>query len=137
MIYADFEFYKTQYQGVSIANDDFPRLALRASEYVDDATNYRAEAYYVTSPTRIQLATCAVAEVVQMLEKRQEALLGDAGGSVANNIGAIKNESVGGHSISYQTDSSSYDDIKVQSENEIRKVITRYLFQTGLLCKWL
>ena len=45
MIYADYEFYKTEYFGVAISEADFPRLARRASSYIDYITMGRASGY--------------------------------------------------------------------------------------------
>ena len=42
MIYADFSFYKDTYLGRSINEEDFSRLALRASSFLDYYTQGRA-----------------------------------------------------------------------------------------------
>ena len=38
MAYADYEFYKTSYFGSVVPETDFPRLAERASDFVDTMT---------------------------------------------------------------------------------------------------
>ena len=42
MVYADYDYYKTAYLGTAIAESDFPRLALRASSFLDYYTQGRA-----------------------------------------------------------------------------------------------
>ena len=55
--YADYEFYVTTYQGAAIAQADFPLLALRASEVVDQVTFDRAAAV-VTADTDAATVEC-------------------------------------------------------------------------------
>ena len=38
MAYADYEFYTTSYFGSAVPETDFPRLAERASDFVDTMT---------------------------------------------------------------------------------------------------
>ena len=42
MAYADYEYYTTAYLGTAIKEDDFPRLSLRASSFLDYYTQGRA-----------------------------------------------------------------------------------------------
>ena len=44
MVYADYDFYTNEYFGRAISEDDFPRLALRGSQYIDYITQGRAGA---------------------------------------------------------------------------------------------
>lgn len=43
MAYADYAFYTTVYLGNAISEDDFPRLAARASDYVYEYTKGLAD----------------------------------------------------------------------------------------------
>lgn len=83
MSYVDFAFYKDTFLGVDINEKDFPRLALRASQFLDYYTQGRAEKN--SSLVALKMACCAVAEVY--------AKVGDKNG--------IASESVGSYSVSY------------------------------------
>ena len=74
MAYADFTYYENTYLGTTIAEADFPRLALRASAVIDQITFGRA-ATDTTNVNAIKNAMCAVAEEIQ----NQEAAGGAAG----------------------------------------------------------
>ena len=41
MEYIDYKYYKKDYMGEEVSEDDFPRLVKRASEAVDQMTNYQ------------------------------------------------------------------------------------------------
>lgn len=97
-VYADFTYYQNTYLGTVIAETDFPRLALRASQFIDRITYSRA-APIITADTettdinKIKMAMCAVAE-----ELRNQDL--NAGAD------AITSESQGQYSVSYAANSS-------------------------------
>lgn len=93
-VYADYEFYTTEFLGTAIAEADFPALALRASAVIDQITFGRAaSASDSADATAIANATCAVAEELQ-----RQAKSGDADGIVS--------ESQGRYSVSYAAHSS-------------------------------
>lgn len=97
-VYADYTFYVNTYLGTAIVETDFPRLALRASQFIDRATHTRA-APIVTANTetaninKIKLAMCAVAEELHNQD-------------LANGADAITSESQGQYSVSYGANSS-------------------------------
>jgi len=114
--YADYEFYTDTYLGAAIASADFPRLALLATVTVDMLTFDRAAAVIAADTDadaveRIQLATCAVAEVLSKIES--------SGGQV------VQSESVGRASVTYANpksqDAQSFAAAKL------------YLWPTGLM----
>lgn len=41
MEYIDYEYYKDDYEGEEVSKEDFPRLVKRASEAIDQMTNYQ------------------------------------------------------------------------------------------------
>lgn len=92
MAYADFTYYEDIFLGTTIAEADFPRLALRASAVIDQITFGRA-ATDTDNETAIKNAMCAVAEEIQTQ---------DAAGSVDG----IMSESQGRYSVSYGSNSS-------------------------------
>ena len=71
MAYADYDFYKTSYYGSVVLDSDFPRLAERASDFIDLVTSDklvdglpRNERYQ----KRIKKAVCSLAELMYQLE---------------------------------------------------------------------
>lgn len=66
MIYASYEFYSYVYFGKSIEPSDFPRLALRASSYIDYCTAGRAEKH--ADLDAVKMACCAIAEAYQTID---------------------------------------------------------------------
>lgn len=117
--YVDFDFYAATFLGDAIAQADFDRLALRATEQIDQLTFGRAEEY-ITADTAeqdaamialIQMATCAVAEAIQSNE---------AGGQ-------IQSERVGQHSVTYSVATP------VTKQAAISKAAKLYLGRTGLM----
>lgn len=92
MAYADYEYYTTQFLGTAIAETDFPTLANRASQAIDNMTFGRA-AMDTENETKIKNAMCAVAEELQRQDQ-------------ADGQDAISSESQGRYSVSYLSSSS-------------------------------
>lgn len=113
--YADFAFYGGNYLGAGLTTDTFPRLALRASEIIDQVTFGRTAAVVAAgidleTIEKVKLATCAAAEVIGTLE---------ASG------GAVSSERIGNYSVTYLSQKSD--------ETRMINVIKRYLWDTGLM----
>lgn len=113
MAYADFQYYKDTFLGNAIEDVDFPRLSLRASEYIDAHTGGVIPRLSAI-PEEVQKATCAVAEKIQTYESEAE----------------VASESVGSYSVTYKTSDATY-------EQELGKVLRLYLGNTGLLYRGL
>ena len=113
MAYADFQYYKDTFLGNAIEEIEFPRLSLRASEYIDAHTGGVIPRLSAI-PEEVQKATCAVAEKIQAYESKAE----------------VTSESVGSYSVTYKTSDATY-------EQELGKVLRLYLGNTGLLYRGL
>lgn len=109
-MYADYAFYVETYLGSAIPEADFPRLALRASQFLDYFTMNRAKGYAANNA--VKNACCAVAEAYQNVEK-------------VETKSGIASESVGSYSVSYATDAA----VKSALANAARP----YLAFTGLM----
>jgi hypothetical protein len=121
--YADYEYYSGTYLGASIAAPDFPRLALRASAIVDRVTFGQAgpvvtAATDVDTIDKIKMATCAVAEEYQVLDKHE------SGGEIAS-------ERVGNNSVAYVQNKTA----QLSDEAKMAKVAKTYLWPTGLMAR--
>lgn len=129
MVYADYSFYINSFLGSAISEADFPRLALRASQFLD---------YYTLGKSRnnpalenLKMACCAIAEKYQVVEKAQRA----AEESLTDG-GNLKSESVGSYSVSYQTASEKAQGANqavIDAQNGVVATARQYLVGTGLL----
>lgn len=113
MAYADYEFYTTSYFGSVVPEADFPRLAERASDFVDAMTFDRLVDGLPTnerSQKRIKKAVCSLAELMYQIELAEKnatnaAVSGTstAIGSGGSTTGVVTSVSSGSESISYAT----------------------------------
>ena len=113
MAYADYEFYTTSYFGSVVPEADFPRLAERASDFVDTMTFDRLVDGLPTnerSQKRIKKAVCSLAELMYQIELAEKnatnaAVSGTstAIGSGGSTTGIVTSISSGSESISYAT----------------------------------
>ncbi len=112
MAYADYEFYTTSYFGSVVPETDFPRLAERASDFVDTMTFDRLVDGLPTnerSQKRIKKAVCSLAELMYQIELAEKNAINQASANVtdinAGNIstGIVTSVSSGSESISYAT----------------------------------
>lgn len=115
-VYADYEFYTTQYLGTAISEAAYDALALQASAEIDRLTFGRVAPIVTAGEDadlieRIGMATCAVAETLQA-----------QAGSGAD---GITSERVGSHSVTYAAPTSH--------QREITLAAGRWLANTGLL----
>jgi len=128
MVYADFEYYTNTFLGNAIAVENFPRLALRASERIDAMTSGRAEAYFSHTPDPVAKATCAIAEIISQSE-RGNALTG------ADEVTPrVQTEITGKYHMTYfATLDTSSEAGQLAIEQAIVRAAWKYLARTGLL----
>lgn len=113
MAYTDYEFYTTSYFGSVVPEADFPRLAERASDFVDTMTFDRLVDGLPTnerSQKRIKKAVCSLAELMYQIELAEKnatnaAVSGTstAIGTGGSTTGIVTSLSSGSESISYAT----------------------------------
>ena len=112
MAYADYEFYTTSYFGSVVPETDFPRLAERASDFVDTMTFDRLVDGLPTnerSQKRIKKAVCSLAELMYQIELAEKNAINQASASVTDTntgdkpTGVVTSVSSGSESISYAT----------------------------------
>ncbi len=134
MQYADWSDYRGLYLGEEIAEEDFPRLARRASGFLDYYTRGRAKALAGRRPLR--MACCALAEEYRRLE-RAVAAASDAGGP-AGEAGILR-EAVGGWSVTYRgaaegvSAAEKAEAYAARTEARLGSLARQYLWGTGLL----
>lgn len=113
MAYADYDFYTTSYFGNVVPETDFPRLAERASDFVDTMTFDRLVDGLPTderSQKRIKKAVCSLAELLYQIELAEKNAANAAASGTSTTIGTggsttgvVTSVSSGSESISYAT----------------------------------
>lgn len=112
MAYTDYDFYTTSYFGSVVPETDFPRLAERASDFVDTMTFDRLVDGLPTnehSQKRIKKAVCSLAELMYQIELAEKNAINQASASATdtnasgNSTGIVTSVSSGSESISYAT----------------------------------
>lgn len=124
MAYTDFEFYATTYHGNVVPEADFPRIADRASDFLDVITFDRLVDGLPDderAKTKVQKAVCAVCDKLYQLELADKQALSAAaggtssGGSGGVTSGVITSRSAGSESISYASPSEMANGAKTWS----------------------
>ena len=133
MIYASYEFYSYVYFGKSIEPSDFPRLALRASSYLDWCTAGRAAKH--ADLEAVKMACCAIAEAYQTIDAARSSASKSLSASVGDS-GELQSQTVGSWSKTYRSGGSSAKDALNAAESAqgvLMETAKMYLAGTGLL----
>ena len=124
MAYTDFEFYATIYHGNVVPEADFPRIADRASDFLDVITFDRLADGLPSderAAAKVQKAVCAVADKLYELELADKQALSAATGGTSSSgsggatSGVITSKSAGSESISYASPSEMANGAKTWS----------------------
>lgn len=116
MAYADYEFYSNSFYGSAVPEDNFLRLAGRASDWLDTATFDRLVDSLPSSERsqkKIKKAVCSLVEVLYQLEQAKKQASAAASGSSSVEVGTgtstgiVTSVSSGSESISYATPQQS------------------------------
>lgn len=118
MAYTDYGFYLNSYFGNVIAEDDFPRLSERASEYVYSVTKGLCEKVQGRDLEAVKKAVCAVAEII-LNENIMDA-------QAFSGSQAVSSESVGSWSKSYSSPSLSAAQVEY-IDGKKREAVLLYL----------
>lgn len=133
MAYADYEYYTTTYLGTAIKKDDFPRLALRASSFLDYYTQGRSAQN--SDLDALKMACCAVAEQYQSIDTAQALAQKSLSASLESD-GELQSQTVGSWSKTYRSggDSAQQALSSVQTaQAALGALAQQYLAGTGLL----
>ena len=120
----DYTFYTEIYMGTLLSEEEFPKYIDRAGYKLDELTfaRHRREDLSASVQTRVNLALCAIAE---LLYSRETAGAFDSAAAASG----IAEERVGSHTVKYLDAISAEQALASQ----IRSVATAYLLPTGLL----
>lgn len=124
MAYTDYEYYAQVYFGSAVSPEDFPRLAERASAYVDAATLHRASKAAGERMESVKKAVCALAEIIQDGERLERRTFS------ADRL--VQSETVGSWSKSYGSQSATGIETGLL-ETRKRETLEIYLGPYGLL----
>ena len=119
---ADYEFYRENYYGSQLSEENFPKYASRADAHLDELTmgKYARECRIPGELQAVKMAECAIAELCLNLEQAE--LQSDAAWKV-------QGEKVGNHTVTYRNNA----EIAEQTEDRIIKIARQYLGRYGLL----
>nr|DAN18345.1 MAG TPA: Head Tail Connector Protein [Bacteriophage sp.] len=135
MVYADYSYYTNVYWGNSITETDWPRLATRASAFIDYATMGRAAKH--AGLDAVKLACCALADDYQTIDAaRALANRSLSATSVSGETGELQSQTVGSWSKTYRSGGSSAKEALSATESAqdaLMVTAQMYLTGTGLL----
>lgn len=134
MTYADYGFYAAEYCGEAIESRDFPRLALRASSFLDSVTMGRAKKH--PDVYELKMACCALAEQYQSIETAQRAAQKSLSVTLNSANGEVSSETVGSWSRSYRSGGDSAASVLSAVQNSHAALVDTakiYLASTDLL----
>lgn len=124
MAYADYIYYATVYMGMSLPEDIFPALAVKASAYVDYVTMGRAKNASGDAADAVKNAVCALCEIIQDGNKLNAAS--------ADTERPVSSETVGAWTRSFGSKNVSATDVQL-IESRKREAVMMYLAPYGLL----
>ena len=133
MAYADYEYYTTTYLGSAIKEEDFLRLAMRASSFLDYYTQGRAAQN--ADMDALKMACCAIADQYQYIDTAQALAQKSLTASLESD-GELQSQTVGSWSKTYRSggDSAQQALSSVQTAKaSLSSIAQQYLAGTGLL----
>lgn len=134
MTYADFSFYRDVYLGSQVGEEDFPRLALRASQYIDSFTMGKARSH--AQMEAVKMACCALAEQLEALEQLERLGSARVRASLETSGQSLRSETVGPWSRTYETGgegAASAAALAAEAKARLAETARQYLALTGLL----
>lgn len=131
MAYADYAYYAGTYLG-SVSEEDFPRLAVRASSFLDYYTQNRAKDN--ADLDAVKMCCCALVDQYRLIEAAQALAAARLTAAAAGDD--VKSETVGGYSRTLATGGEAAA-AALTSADGAKKLLAatcnEYLAHTGLL----
>lgn len=132
MVYADFAYYSGNYMG-TVSEEDFPRLAVRASSFLDYYTRNRAQDN--ADLDAVKMCCCALVDKYAVIEAAQALAVKNLANAAANDA-EVKSETVGSYSRTMATGGESALSALNATDgakNLLAATCKEYLAHTGLL----
>ena len=134
MVYADFAYYTAVYLGDSISQEDFPRLSMRASSFLDYYTQGRAAGN--AGLDALKMACCALAEQYQCIDAARALAQQVLSAAQAGEEGLLQSQTVGSWSKTYRSSGESAQQAlsaAQATQAALCAAAQQYLAGTGLL----
>ena len=131
MAYADYTYYYSTYMG-TMSEEDFSRLAVRASSYLDYYTRDKAKEN--ADLDAVKMCCCALVDVYKLIETAKELANKDMAAGLSSD--AIQSETVGGYSRTMRSGgegASSSLQAGLDAKKQLAATAMEYLANTGLL----
>ena len=131
MAYADYTYYYSTYMG-TMSEEDFSRLAVRASSYLDYYTRDKAKDN--AELDAVKMCCCALVDVYKLIETAKELANKDMTAGLSSD--AIQSETVGGYSRTMRSGgegASSSLQAGLDAKKQLAATAMEYLANTGLL----
>ena len=132
MVYADYTYYSGNYMG-TVSEEDFPRLAVRASSFLDYYTRNRATDN--ADLDAVKMCCCALVDKYEVIEAAQALAMKNLANASANDA-EVKSETVGSYSRTLATGGESALSA-LNATDGAKKLLAEtcmeYLAHTGLL----
>lgn len=133
MAYANYEYYTSTYLGTAIKEDDFPRLSMRASSFLDYYTQGRAAQN--ADLDALKMACCAIAEQYQYVDTAQSLAQKSLTTSLETD-GELQSQTVGSWSKTYRSGGETAQQAATAAQTaqvSLAAAARQYLDGTGLL----
>ena len=132
MTYADYDYYSGTYLG-AVSEEDFPRLAVRASSFLDYYTQNRAKDN--ADMDAVKMCCCALIDKYAVIEAAQALAMKNLANAAANDA-EVKSETVGSYSRTLATGGESALSALNATDGAkklLAETFMEYLAHTGLL----
>ena len=132
MVYADYTYYSGNYMG-TVSEEDFPRLAVRASSFLDYYTRNRSADN--ADLDAVKMCCCALVDKYEVIEATQALAMKNLANASANDA-EVKSETVGSYSRTLATGGESALsalNATVGAKKLLAETCMEYLAHTGLL----
>lgn len=132
MTYADYDYYSGTYMG-TVSEEDFPRLAVRASSFLDYYTQNRAKDNAALDA--VKMCCCALVDKYAVIEAAQALAMKTLANAAASDA-EVKSETVGDYSRTLSTGGESAVSALAATDGArklLAETCVEYLAHTGLL----
>lgn len=132
MAYADFAYYSGTYMG-TVSEENFPRLAVRASSFLDYYTLNKAKNN--ADLDAVKMCCCALVDKYAVIEAAQALAMKNLANAAANDA-EVKSETVGSYSRTMATGGESALSALSATDGAkklLAETCMEYLAHTGLL----
>lgn len=132
MVYADFTYYSGTYMG-TVSEENFPRLAVRASSFLDYYTLNKAKDN--ADLDAVKMCCCALVDKYAVIEAAQALAMKNLANASANDA-EVKSETVGSYSRTLATGGESALSALSATDGAkkmLAETCMEYLAHTGLL----